>query len=189
MESPRRERPLGSLLLPMAACFGCVFGFPQLTNAEWYHPGYDNHDYVVLEQPWTTSTKITTTSPTPFLVATYASQGSGGLPFLSPFQTPGAVPQPMDPKYDDKEARNRAYDEALDRDQKERDAYYAKMALQAREQKAKDALRRRQELGLDVEDAGPRFGDEKVADLKSLKRFLLEQEQAPVQQQDPSSTE
>jgi len=95
----------------------------------------------------------------------------------------------MDPKYDDKEARNRAYDEALDRDQKERDAYYAKMALQAREQKAKDALRRRQELGLDVEDAGPRFGDEKVADLKSLKRFLLEQEQAPVQQQVPSSTE
>ena len=98
------------------------------------------------------------------------------MPFLSPFQTPGAIPRATDPKFDDRETRNRAYDDAFDQDKRDRDAYYAKMALQAREKKMEELKARRAELGLDIVDAGPRFGDEKVADMASLRSFLLEQD-------------
>ena len=106
------------------------------------------------------------------LLATYASEGSGGMPFLSPFQAPGATPIPTDPKFEDREARNRAFDDALDQDKRDRDAYYAKMALQAREKKMQQLNEQRQALGLDLEDSGPRFGDPEVASMASLKKQL-----------------
>ena len=37
----------------------------------------------------------------------------------------------------------------------------------------------RQALGLDLDDSGPRFGDEPVASMASLKKFLLEQQDNP----------
>lgn len=107
--------------------------------------------------------------------STYAGQGSGGVPFLSPFQTgSGSIPQA--PAVDNREARNRAYDEAFDQDKRERDVYYAKMALQAREKRMTEFENSRRELGLDVAGAGPRFGDEPVADMASLKKYLLEKD-------------
>ena len=112
------------------------------------------------------------------LLATYSEEGSGGMPFLSPFQTPGAIPSATDPRIDDADARNRAYDDAFDQDKRDRDAYYAKMALQAREKKAQQLKEQRQSLGLDYPDSGPRFGDAEVASMASLKKYLLEKDPA-----------
>jgi len=156
-ESSSRQRHASFLLSFWAALFWCSSLHPA--NAELSDQQYDVH---------ATSTSYS------LLVATYASEGSGGLPFLSPFQTPGAVPQ-TDSKFDDREARNRAFDEAFDQDKRDRDAYYAKMALKARETRITEMQQRRAELGLDAEDAGPRVG-EKEADLKSLKKYLLQKD-------------
>ena len=119
-----------------------------------------------------------TIQSSPLLLATYSSEGSGGLPFLSPFQTPGTIPLPIDPKFDNAEARNRAFDDAFDQDKRDRDAYYAQMALQAREKKMQQLKEQRQALGLDYDDSGPRFGDQEVASMASLKKQLSQKDPA-----------
>jgi hypothetical protein len=157
------------LFLLLASSYWCGCGSPQLANAASPDQQYHN---VAQEQRLTPASSASHS----LLVAAYSSQGSGGLPFLSTFQTPGAVPQPTDAKYDDRDTRNRAYDEAFDQDSLDRNAYYAKMALQAREKKMLEFKERRAELGLDGVDSGPRVGDEKVADMASLKKYLLQKD-------------
>jgi hypothetical protein len=167
--SSSRKQP-SLLFLLLASSYWCCCGSPQLANAA----SHDQQSNNVAHEQRSTSTSASHS----LLVAAYASQGSGGLPFLSTFQTPGAVPQPTDASFDDRDARNRAYDEAFDQDKRDRDAYYAKMALQAREKKMMEMKERRAELGLDGDDAGPRVGDEKVADMASLKKYLMQKDQS-----------
>ena len=167
-ESSERRQPPFLVLSLLLTSVAAWCSSPNLANAD--------QSYLDARQGYTpTSTTISSRSNTLFL-ATYSDEGSGGMPFLSPFQTPGAIPRATDPKFDDRETRNRAYDDAFDQDKRDRDAYYAKMALQAREKKMEELKARRAELGLDIVDAGPRFGDEKVADMASLRSFLLEQD-------------
>lgn len=147
-------------------------GSPMVAKAASI-PDQQQYNPIVVQKQSTLLPACTSTS---VLTANYASEGSGGLPFLSTFQTPGAVPRPIDDRLDDREARNRAFDEAFDQDKRDRDAYYAKMALQKREKTAMELKARRAELGLDVEDAGPRFGDEKVAGMASLEKYILEKD-------------
>ena len=94
---------------------------------------------------------------------------------MSTFQTPGAVPNPSS---NDKDTRNRAFDDAFDQDKADRDAYYARMALASREKKMLELQARRAEIGLDAIDAGPRVGDTDVASLASLKQYLLQKDPA-----------
>jgi len=90
-----------------------------------------------------------------------------------------AVPVPTDPRYDTKEARNRAYDEAFERDARDRDAYYGRMAVEKRRRAEEDVARYRRELGLDGPgDVRPRVGEERVAGMASLNEYLLTQDPA-----------
>ena len=157
------------LLICASTAAWCIS--PQLVDAAVF-PNQQHQQQqqqsIILEQSRTGCAS----SSSSLYLATYASEGAGGMPFLSPFQTPGAVPLPTDSKYDDREARNRAFDEAFDQDKRDRDSYYAKMAIQSREKKMAELKARRAELGLDTVDAGPRYGDEKVEGLQSLKTML-----------------
>jgi nitrogen regulatory protein PII-like uncharacterized protein len=104
---------------------------------------------------------------------------SQGLPFASTFQLPGAVPDVSLPKRGgggdfqaDRDARNRAYDEAFQKDARDRDEYYGKMALQKKEQALVELQERRGKMGLD--DAGSRFAN--VATMDSLTQYLMQKD-------------
>jgi hypothetical protein len=164
--------PIASLA---AACIICA-GFPQLADAAGLFENdlSANGSIGIVQQQEQDKEPRTTAGKT-----TYASQGLGGLDFLSTFQTPGTTPPPMDPKFDSKEARNKAFDDAFEQDARERDAYYGKMALLKREKIAAELQDKRTQLGLEGnDDAGPRFGDDNVASMASLKKYLLEKDPA-----------
>ena len=183
--------------LMTAAFYGCCWGGIRPPIAEAASPESAANHSQRLQQPYSSvvvpkeggkpAATTTATSSSSRLVATYASEGKGGLPFLSPFQVPGATPQPPPPMPFgaaaadnlDREARNRAYDDAFDQDKRDRDAYYGKMALQKREQALAEARERRSEIGLnngDNDDAGPRLGDANVASMASLTKYLLQKD-------------
>jgi len=148
----------------LSAAFGlCLCGTPQLAS------GADTVSPLSVYE----ETKISTSTTIPsLLVSNYASQV-----FSSPFQTHGAIPSSTDPKYDNADARNRAYDQAFQQDARDRDAAYGKMAVLKREQALQEVQQNRRALGLDGDgDVRPRVGDAKVAGMASLKEYLLEQD-------------
>jgi len=94
--------------------------------------------------------------------------------FQSPMvgNAPGtpAKPIPTDPKYDTREARNRAYDDAFQQDARDRDAYYGQMAMRKRQEANQNVQQYRETLGLDgTGDVRMRVGEERVQGMASLR--------------------
>lgn len=120
------------------------------------------------------TTKITSAAPTTSLSSYF------GQVFRSPSSLiPAIKPIPTDPKFDNAEARNRAYDEAFEQDARDRDAYYGKMILDKRDAALQTVSRNRQDLGLDgAGDVRLRVGEDKIAGVSSLKEYLLKQDPA-----------
>lgn len=118
--------------------------------------------------------KITSAAPTTSLSSYF------GQVFRSPSSLiPAIKPIPTDPKFDNAEARNRAYDEAFEQDARDRDAYYGKMILDKRDAALQTVSRNRQDLGLDgAGDVRLRVGEDKIAGVSSLKEYLLKQDPA-----------
>mmetsp|Transcript_32443 Transcript_32443/g.95620 ORF Transcript_32443/g.95620 Transcript_32443/m.95620 type:complete len:873 (+) Transcript_32443:135-2753(+) len=101
----------------------------------------------------TTSDRFLSSSSTSILSAAETQTGVTGVAdylskvFASPNRGEGnynAAPTPTDPAYTSKEERNRAYDEAFERDARDRDAYYGRLAAEKRRkaEAAEEALRR-----------------------------------------------
>mmetsp|Transcript_32955 Transcript_32955/g.62971 ORF Transcript_32955/g.62971 Transcript_32955/m.62971 type:complete len:133 (+) Transcript_32955:683-1081(+) len=92
--------------------------------------------------------------------------------------TPGgfdARPTPLDPKSFDRDMRNAEYDAAFQRDARDRDIYYGKMAAAKRDEANEEVRRNRIELGLDgAGDVRTRVGGEREEGLASLRELLLE---------------
>jgi len=146
----------------------------------------------------TTSDRFLSSSSTSILSAAETQTGVTGVAdylskvFASPNRGEGnynAAPTPTDPAYTSKEERNRAYDEAFERDARDRDAYYGRLAAEKRRKAEEDVGRYRRELGLDAArpgapggegggDVRPRVGDERVAGMASLREYLLRQDPA-----------
>lgn len=166
--SSKREQqnflPMMPMIL-MSATFGLSLFTPMASAAE-ADPRTESHLLIINEET------TTSTSSTPTSVSNYFSQV-----FQSPYKTPGATPLPTDSRFDNAEARNRAYDQAFEQDARDRDAYYGKMAALKREKALQTVRGNRQALGLDGDgDVRLRVGEERVAGMSSLKDILLQRD-------------
>ena len=158
---------MSTILVSAALGLSLISGIPLLANAE-----EDTSTHHSLDSLLISNEETNPSSSTGLSISNYFGQV-----FQSPYQTPGAIPVPTDSKYDSKEVRNRAYDEAFERDARDRDAYYGRMAAAKREQAAQEVKRNREALGLDGPgDVRMRVGEEKVAGMASLRAYLLEQD-------------
>ena len=112
-----------------------------------------------------------------------------GSPLVGNTPDAPAKPVPTDEKYDTREARNRAYDEAFQQDARDRDAYYGQMAMRKRQEVNQNVQQYRESLGLDgTGDVRMRVGEERVQGLSSLRELKDDYlSSSPSQQQDDSS--
>lgn len=112
-----------------------------------------------------------------------------GSPLVGNTPDTPAKPAPTDEKYDTREARNRAYDEAFQQDARDRDAYYGQMAMRKRQEANQNVQQYRESLGLDgTGDVRMRVGEERVQGLSSLRELKDDYlSSSPSQQQDDSS--
>ena len=113
----------------------------------------------------------TTTLPGISVVVTNYARQVFGSPLVG--STPGTSankPVQTDPKYNSREERNRAYDEAFQQDARDRDAYYGKMAMRKRQEADQSVSQYRESLGLDGKgDTRMRVGEERVEGMSSLR--------------------
>ena len=148
-------------------CFVGSFATPQVANAA--------------EIDYRNTLDVCTTGATSSLLVTNDEDGmSVSNYFRQVFQSPlvgstpntPAKPIPTDPKYDSREARNRAYDEAFQQDARDRDAYYGQMAMRKRQEVNKNVQQYRETLGLDgTGDVRMRVGEERVQGMSSLREL------------------
>lgn len=117
------------------------------------------------------SSLLVTTDDDGMSVSSYIRQVFQSPPVGNPPGTP-ARPIPTDPKYDTREARNRAYDEAFQQDARDRDAYYGQMAMRKRQEANQSVQQYRETLGLDgAGDVRMRVGEERVQGMASLREL------------------
>lgn len=171
LSSKRKHQPFPLVLLSVAFLLGICGSTPQLASAaEDVADAASSPTTSIESEGAKTSGTDTSTTARPSGISNYFSQV-----FSSPDY--GANPRLTDSRFDDKDSRNRAYDDAFQQDARDRDAYYGKMAMLKRERALQEVSQNRKALGLDGDgDVRPRVGDEKVAGMASLRQYLLQQD-------------
>jgi hypothetical protein len=168
-EETDQDIPPFNLILLSAAFWLCLCGAPQLASAAADINTASPFTSIVSEQAKITSTDTSTTT-SPSSISNYFSR-------VVSSPTYGAKPMPTDSRFDNADARNRAYDQAYEQDARDRDAYYGKMAMLKRERALRDVSQNRRALGLDGDgDVRLRVGEKKVAGMASLKEYVLQQD-------------